>query len=668
MKINSYARQVTQPGSAGGALRVTAGVAAQAASKGFAKIGAVTGEMAALKAELDARMRASERSMRRERLKLDYKSEVVAEFDKRSVDPLKYATLEEDSRAARYRARERIIKQALDDPELEHALAFELDQIDASREVVERQAARNQAIGVARGTLVSTINDAANLYSQSSPLEKAGLEQGIDAAIAEQLNVGAIKAEEGFRLRQGFIDNAKGNELARLVESAPEQVLEVLQNGGYPDVSDSVRLRAERGARDEIARRTAEAAREQARAERRAEARERNADRALTSVGRILDEGVMVDAATLANARSLVIGTAREVELDAMLANYDDRVRFVTHPLWAQAAEVYQRQRQAQTQGVDALGLSELQARERVYASAQEAAKRDPLVAARDRGVIDELPPVDLRTGDALAESLAERRMLADQVSVWTGWTVSPLTKDETAALAQSLAGATTQGRRDLLVGLRRALDEPRYLATLRQLGADSPLPAYAGALAVQERQASTFSPGSASALVLDGDALLHPADGGKAFPMPTEPERRDVFNDAVREAFEGAPEAYAQVRQAADAAYAALSARAGDYSAEIDDDRYHAAVAKVTGGIVKINGRRVVKPFTLSEEQFRTAIDNTSAAQIAQLGGVAEYTDEQAAEAVREGQLVNYGDGYAVRDGGRLLVGHDGRVFVWRP
>ena len=57
------------------------------------------------------------------------------------------------------------------------------------------------------------------------------------------------------------------------------------------------------------------------------------------------------------------------------------------------------------------------------------------------------------------------------------------------------------------------------------------------------------------------------------------------------------------------------------------------------------------------------------SPTEIAGLGGAAGYSPDEVAEAIRDGGLVNYGDGYAVRDGAHYIMRADGAgPFVWRP
>jgi hypothetical protein len=194
----------------------------------------------------------------------------------------------------------------------------------------------------------------------------------------------------------------------------------------------------------------------------------------------------------------------------------------------------------------------------------------------------------------------------------------------------------------------------------------------FAGRLAAEEslNNEPLAATGSAAALVLEGAALLNPPkdSGAKPFPLPKDSDRRFALNDATGSAFAAAPEARESVRQGVDAVYAALSAQAGDYSGVLDSERYRDAVEKVTGGVVRINGAEVIKPHRMPEHEFRNALDAVEAFDVEMLGTVLGYSNAEAAEAIRDGELVNFGDGYAVRDGGKYLIRPDGSVFVWRP
>ncbi|MGE0373105.1 MAG: hypothetical protein AB7Q01_14655 [Gammaproteobacteria bacterium] len=670
MKIQSYQRQIVEPDSAGGVLRRGAGTPEDAAAGSLAIVGQATGELAAMHQELAARQRAAERATRIDRAALDYKLAITHWLEQRTQDPSQHRTLVTDARDAAYKARQQAFDRMRDDVEAQNVLALRLDEFDAGKAVEVNRIAGAQSAAVARAALQENLAGAAALFARSAEHEQPAILQSVFDTIGAQVHAGSITPEAAQRLHRGFIDEAFGNEISRRIESDPAALLVDLQNGRYAGASERTLVQGERATRDELKRLRAEEERRAAKLEAMRNAQRHEAERAIDRVGRILDAGVAVDPTVLSTARALAAGTGLEVELNAMLVGYQDRARFASLPLADQAAGLRELQARATTEGADEHDVRELRARERIYAAAVQDVKVDPLQAAIDRNLLPQLAPVDVRDPATLVESLQGRRAAAGIAATFAGRPVSVLTRVEAASVAAALNAGTVRDRAGLLDVLRRGLDDVDFAATLAQLSPDSPLPAYAAGLGLQTPGHALFSPGSPSMLVLEGDALVHPPKGEKAFPLPAETDRREEFNATVAGVFDANPEAYRQVRLAADAAYASLSARAGDFSGELDPDRYRDAVQAVTGGVIKVNGKRLVKPHRMTEDQFRDVLDQTTAATVRHLGGVAEYTDEQAAEAIRDGELVNYGpDAYAIRDGGRLLMRADGRgVFTWRP
>lgn len=453
----------------------------------------------------------------------------------------------------------------------------------------------------------------------------------------------------------------------------PRAALQLFEGGGFPALDPRSRVTLIERSKAEVARLENAARVEQA-------AAQSGVARQIDSIGRIVDAGLSPKPALMAETRRAARAVGMEGELDAILAGQADEGRFASSTLAEQAAELDAMQTRLDAQGASESDIRALSRKAKIFERTAAAVKADPLTAAAERGVVGELAPLDVSNPQRLAEGLQARRPQAEAASAWAGRAVSVLTRTESAALADMLSGATIAEKQQLIGGLKDGLDDRAFGAMMAQLTPDAPMTAYAGRLgALEAQKAGTrgpmFTPGSASVLVLEGDSLLNPspaqrAQDGKApaFPMPTETERREVFNLHVGELFESAPEAFQTMRQATDAAYAAMSAREGDYSGDINEKRYRKALDTVSGGVVEVNGRRVLKPFSMNEDQFIDAIDGTTPAVIDVLGGVEGYSADDAAEAVREGELVNYGEGYAIRDGGRLLQKRGGGVFVWRP
>ena len=180
-----------------------------------------------------------------------------------------------------------------------------------------------------------------------------------------------------------------------------------------------------------------------------------------------------------------------------------------------------------------------------------------------------------------------------------------------------------------------------------------------------------------AAELMVTGETILRPpeAGGNKAPPMPTDKALRVDFDQQTAGMFEGNAADRERLWQSARAVYAGLAQEVGVYSAEVDGDRWQQAIDIAAGGIVSLDMpwttevRRVVKPPRMSADDFTKAVRAVSPTEITGLGGAAGYSPDEVAEAIRDGGLVNYGDGYAVRDGAHYIMKADGSgPLLWRP
>ena len=172
----------------------------------------------------------------------------------------------------------------------------------------------------------------------------------------------------------------------------------------------------------------------------------------------------------------------------------------------------------------------------------------------------------------------------------------------------------------------------------------------------------------AANRITMDGHVLA-PAER-----LSIDKALRVDFDETTAGMFEGNAADRDRLWQSARAVYAGLSQETGQYSVEVDGDRWKQAIDIAAGGIVNLDtwtssGRRVIKPPRMSADDFTKAVRGVSPTEIAGLGGAAGYSPDEVAEAIRDGGLVNYGDGYAVRDGAHYIMRADGSgPFVWAP
>lgn len=260
--------------------------------------------------------------------------------------------------------------------------------------------------------------------------------------------------------------------------------------------------------------------------------------------------------------------------------------------------------------------------------TANEQRASDPVAFAQANGMADS-QPLDFADAQAARDQLAHRAATAQVMNRTYGTPVKVLTNDEAKRLSLALDSMKTNDKLAYLKSLRDGLDDTAYKAAVQQIRPDSPVTAMAGMYLGLERTvpavSHTFSadepeirPGEVAAKIMQGESLLNESKGdkqsdgtGKRFPMPPDgtdssPGLRQAFNDKVKDAFRGQPQAADQAYQAFRAYYAADAAQAGKYDGVLDETiAKRAAKAVIGGSVIEKNGKNVIPPWGMDETTF---------------------------------------------------------------
>ncbi len=286
-----------------------------------------------------------------------------------------------------------------------------------------------------------------------------------------------------------------------------------------------------------------------------------------------------------------------------------------------------------------------------IYSSQQTLLAKDPVTFAVRQGIA-EPQQLDLSQPAAAAEGLAGRYALARSMQAKYGAPMLPLTEPEVKLVSSALEGAGWKERRDYLGGLFQASgsDLQGYMGIMAQLAPDDPVTAIAGSVAARGR-------GSVADLMLRGQAIIAPSrkadgkpDGGSLYPMPPETDLRMRFDNYVREAFGGRPEARNSHYQAAKAVYAALSVDEGDRNTkDLNGERWEQAINLAVGPVQKHQSRRVILPAGYDYDQFKDGLQRRLQQVVDQGGLDPSWT----APRLMALPLENVGDGrYVLRAG----------------
>lgn len=302
-----------------------------------------------------------------------------------------------------------------------------------------------------------------------------------------------------------------------------------------------------------------------------------------------------------------------------------------------------------------------------IYESQRRQVTEAPVSFAVQQGIVEAPRPLDLSNPIGAGSALAERFAIARGISSRYQAPFKPLTPEEVTLLKTTLAGASVEQKRNYFAGLAQATgnDMQGYRAIMAQIAPDDPVTAIAGVMAARGHQ--TDVPGGqrgafVSDLMLQGQRILQPPRkedgqpaGGKLLPMPSEKDMQVAFDNTVRDAFAGMPQARSDHYQAARAIYAKLASDAGDKDTSVlDSDRWEQSIKLATGGIEKWNGKRIVMPWGFTSGQFKDGLYR----RIDDLVASGALPKEMTAGKLRDMPLEAIGDGrYVFRAGDGVLA-----------
>lgn len=245
-----------------------------------------------------------------------------------------------------------------------------------------------------------------------------------------------------------------------------------------------------------------------------------------------------------------------------------------------------------------------------------EQRQKDPMLMAGASGM-GKVNAINLSDPAATVGELANRQHISASLTGAWAPDVPPLTAREAQAFGGILRTAPVSQQLQILDSFRKGLTDPgTYMRAMQQIQPDAPELGIAGVLASKGQA-------GAAELILNGAALLHPArqdkatDGaGKAPLMPDEGALKAAFADGVGDAFRGdvtgrsADQAYQAFRYY----YAGSAARDGalvDTNKNPDGKRVNDAINGAIGGVVDWNSHKVVKPYGMPDDTFKTIFAN---------------------------------------------------------
>jgi hypothetical protein len=471
-------------------------------------------------------------------------------------------------------------------------------------------------------------------------------------------------------LRQGFRERVAFNRASAMIRASRDSLpdldaaMQAISGEQFADLDPGRRGQLEQQI---VVRRQQVLHKEQLAAQRAAlaaERRQREAAGAFDAITSLIDRGGLPNDATTHAAIAKVQGTPYQQPLQQLLAQGASRAGFASLPPAQQVATLDTLRARASTEGTS----PEMEKRIATLSGIAERTRKDidedPLRAAFARRQIDgELAPLNVADLGTLSQQLAERRVQAQQASVWSGRPVSPLTKDEAQQLGQMIDAMPVQQRARALGAIAGAIPDPQQRQALAAQVAQDKQPI---GLALAAASSMTNRGRSVSELILKG----HDAD--KSGVLKDKPRNVNDLALIARE-IDGVQWSSQQARDAA------LRATTLIYRALQADGSPNAqqAILLGVGGISEVNGAKVTRPWGWDESDFSAAVARGSnAATLAAMNDGAEQVLingqpvalSTLARQWRDVQLRNYGDGaYAVIAGGGVVMRSNGQPFLYR-
>lgn len=385
-----------------------------------------------------------------------------------------------------------------------------------------------------------------------------------------------------------------------------------------------------------------------ARSARAAEANFRRAEAAFQTFQATADKGTVLDPKYVDQVVAQTAGTPYQAGVKAMAQQAVENGGIAAQPIAQQQAALDAINAQIAREGRSpALDKRREQLEKVVQGSRGDLEKSGGLRAGLERGVIDQIVPLDMRNLQSLPETIAARVQQADTVSRgWAGATVSPLLPEEADALAGTLGNLAPAARSTAIAALSRAVPPKQMAAIAKQIdGKDRAL-----ALSMALGTSGTTSGRYTSELVIKGAQAIK--DKGVKLDSSAVTGTRARAAEYLGDALQG---------KARDDVLDAAALIFAGQEAEGSGDIRRAVRLAIGGDVVERNGRKLPIPAGVEPDKFDQALTSSARRTV---GTSKVYVSgkpmeaEQFLQALPGAQLEPVGNGrYTVRSGSALVT-----------
>ena len=385
---------------------------------------------------------------------------------------------------------------------------------------------------------------------------------------------------------------------------------------------------------------------------RQAEAGMRRAEAAFQTFQSLADKGTVLDPAYIDLVVAQTAGTPYQAGVKAMAQQAVETGGIASQPIAAQQAALDAINQKIAAEGRSpALDKRREQLEKVVAGSKGDLEKAGGLRAAVERGVIDQIAPMDIRSVEGFTQGVAARVEQADTVSKgWAGSTVSPLLPEEAEALAGTLNNLAPAARSTFIATMAKAIPPKQMAALAKQIDGKDRALALSMALGTSGTTAGRYT----SELVIKGAQAIK--DKG------VKPDNSAVTGTRARAAEYLGDSLTGKAREdVLDTAYYIYAGMEAEGSGDIN----RAVRMAVGGDIIERNGRKLPIPAGVTEDTFETSMVNSAKRTIRSgqvfVGGKAMKADDFM-KALPGAELQPVGSGRYVVRAGTGLVTTDGK------
>lgn len=514
-----------------------------------------------------------------------------------------------------------------------------------------------------RAGLDSTFEAAQRLYMK----DPAGAQAMVDSAMTQMGPFSGLAPDQLAKAKQGWSENtrfAKASEMivsARRDNKALGKVEEALTSEEFAPIDPQRRVQLmtqiEGFKVANIQRAEADARRIEAKREQQL----KQAESAYNAASGLVLTGKMLSPEYVTKLTRDTAGTPFADALPELIRQAPERSAFGMQPLATMDATISQVRAGLNVRGTDPTTEKRVAELEKIRDQARKDYAEDPLLAAQERGIVQQIAPVSVQDLPSLLGTLAERTAQAQLVSQQVGQPVSPLLKQEAETVGKMLNMLPVEQRSTAIAQLAQTMGPQQAAALGRQMAPKDKATGIALGLAGDRNSDGRYT----SEVVLRGAQAIKDKAVKEDNAALTGLRARVAAE--IGDAYVNQELRATMIDAAVYAEYGLQSEGSGDLSR---------AVRLVTGGITERNGKKTPLPRGMSADEFDKRITNISPAALrtalpagqVRVGRATMRLDEFLKE-VPSAALIHAGQGrYAVQTGSGVATNADGTPLILEP